>query len=288
MRRMFRRGGQADLPDEPELPSLRDEVLATLAPWVQAHRRPAWRPQVTPGEPAASDGLSKFGGQPWLQAGEAAPRCALCARPLQLFVQLDLAALPDELGGRHGDGVLQLFSCGGGLDDADGPECYGDGGWEPFSNEVSLVRVVPAGALAPTTVVGEVLRASTIGGWERFDDRPDPEDHDLAGLTASYDMRLRTVTLRCPEVGLNATVGLDDLGVEEIARAAEKDKLGGWPLWGQGREYPACPACSEPMQLVLQLDSDDNVPFMFGDMGIGHITQCPTHLDVVTFAWAGS
>jgi hypothetical protein len=25
---------------------------------------------------------------------------------------------------------------------------------------------------------------------------------------------------------------------------------------------------------------------MFGDMGIGHITQCPEHLDVVAFGWA--
>ena len=39
------------------------------------------------------------------------------------------------------------------------------------------------------------------------------------------------------------------------------------------------------MRLVFQLDSEDNLPFMFGDLGIGHITQCPTRLHVVTFHW---
>jgi hypothetical protein len=160
----------------------------------------------------------------------------------------------------------------------------------PFSDRVSLVRIVPTGELAPAESAGDIepLPPSTIVGWERFDDVPDPEDHDLAGLAASYDFALRTVTLRCPEVGLDVTLGLDDLAVEDIARAAEGDKLGGWPSWIQGREYPACPTCGETMQLVLQLDSDDNVPHMWGDAGIGHITQCPTHLDVVAFGWACS
>ena len=30
----------------------------------------------------------------------------------------------------------------------------------------------------------------------------------------------------------------------------------------------------------------DALPFVFGDMGIGHITQCPEHKAVVAFGWA--
>jgi hypothetical protein len=287
MRDMFRRGSSLPSFDGPDRPSARDEALATLEPWLAAHRRPAWRPTVEKGEPAGEQARSKFCGRPWLTAGEAPPACQECGRPLRLFVQLDLAELPAELAGRHGEGVLQFFYCAGG----DGrPECSGDDGWVPFSDRVSLVRIVPTGELAPAESAGDVepLPPSTIVGWERFDDVPDPEDHDLAGLAASYDFALRTVTLRCPEVGLDVTLGLDDLAVEDIARAAEGDKLGGWPSWIQGREYPACPTCGETMQLVLQLDSDDNVPHMWGDAGIGHITQCPTHLDVVAFGWACS
>jgi hypothetical protein len=37
---------------------------------------------------------------------------------------------------------------------------------------------------------------------------------------------------------------------------------------------------------VLQLESDDHVPFEFGDSGTGHITQCPNHRNLVAFGWA--
>jgi hypothetical protein len=40
------------------------------------------------------------------------------------------------------------------------------------------------------------------------------------------------------------------------------------------------------MRLVFQVDSEDNVPHMFGDAGIGHLTQCPDHKDVLGFGWA--
>jgi hypothetical protein len=42
------------------------------------------------------------------------------------------------------------------------------------------------------------------------------------------------------------------------------------------------------MELLFQLDSEDHVPFMFGDAGCGHLTRCPEHPDVVTFGWACS
>jgi len=56
--------------------------------------------------------------------------------------------------------------------------------------------------------------------------------------------------------------------------------------WIQGIEYPTCPRCSTRMALVFQLDSEDNLDFVFGDSGVAHVTQCPQHPDVVAFAWA--
>ena len=79
---------------------------------------------------------------------------------------------------------------------------------------------------------------------------------------------------------------MDELEVEHVAMAADKDKLAGWPCWVQGNEQPLCPTCGSTMRLLFQVDSEDHVPFMWGDAGIGHITQCPTHLDVVAFGWA--
>ena len=46
------------------------------------------------------------------------------------------------------------------------------------------------------------------------------------------------------------------------------------------------PAVSAQMRLVFQIDSNDHLLFMFGDLGCGHLTQCPTHEDVLAFGWA--
>ena len=86
-----------------------------------------------------------------------------------------------------------------------------------------------------------------------------------------------------------AGLTLDDVEMdiaEEISSAASGDKLFGWPYWVQGVEYPGCPQCGERMEMVFQIDSQNNLPFMFGDTGCGHITQCPVHKEVVTFGWA--
>lgn len=39
-------------------------------------------------------------------------------------------------------------------------------------------------------------------------------------------------------------------------------------------------------ELLFQVDSDVHIPFMFGDAGIGHITQNPDDANEVAFAWA--
>ncbi len=94
--------------------------------------------------------------------------------------------------------------------------------------------------------------------------------------------------LEWPEVGLTIEGGFSDGLAETVATAASGDKLAGWPVWVQGMEHPSCPRCGRRMWLVFQLDSEDHLPFMFGDMGTGHLTQCPEHLEVVAFGWACS
>ena len=68
------------------------------------------------------------------------------------------------------------------------------------------------------------------------------------------------------------------------------DKLGGFPMWVQSVEYPDCPEveCEKEMRMVFQLDSEDNINYMFGDVGCGHITQCPVHKYIFAFRWACS
>src|SRR5262245_39010278 len=86
-----------------------EEIIQKLEPWLAKHRRPAWKPIVEDGDGLAT--VSKFSGTPWI--GPDAPwlDCGHCKKPLQLFLQLDLSDLPEELGQCFGVGLLQLFYC---------------------------------------------------------------------------------------------------------------------------------------------------------------------------------
>lgn len=87
------------------------------------------------------------------------------------------------------------------------------------------------------------------------------------------------------KVGLQLSDGeRDELSAEAFPLNGEK--LLGWPCWVQGPEYPSCPECGERMEMLFQIDSEQNVPWMFGDMGIAHITQCPRHRGQLAFGWA--
>lgn len=155
---------------------------------------------------------------------------------MDLIVQLNIAQLPEELGGRFGDGLLQLFYC------TNEPECRART-YRPFS-EGKLVRVV------------------------QTSDRELASDIEIP--PGQFPARIITGWKLCKEDA-----------------PLEGDKLWGWPNWVQDVSYPKCPRCAGRMEFIFQLDSNDNVPFMWGDMGRGHITQCPQHKDIVTFAWAG-
>lgn len=199
---------------------------------------------------------------------------------MQFLLQLPISSLPAGAGAR-GDGVLQLFYCS--LDDG---HCET---WRPFvgANVVRLLRGPMVKATPPPGIAAFAPRS--VERWSEFVDYPHPEEHETLGLAYAYDFKGRRVTVSCDELGI-ALRDLDvDANVEEtIADAEQGDKLGGWPYWIQSAEYPGCPQCGSVMKLVLQIDSENNVPHMFGDAGCGHITQCPVHPDVLAFGWACS
>lgn len=290
----------------------RQAILAALEPWLEQHRRDAWRPVTEP-----RDGplvASKFGGAPWLAADERWPTCGGCGKPLQLFLQLNLDTLPPSIGGAFGSGLLQLFYCVRPVDFTRGgrmptPEEYraetlrfGNddcnaaifGGFDPAGGG-KLVRVVhPRGSSAsnPAPSTGTFFDAQTIVGWDRIDDWPHQEESEKLGLAFEYDFAARTVSVSWAQGAYqSAPLPYEELEGEDgqlLLGPQSRDKLAGWPAWVQGVEYPACRVCGETMRLVFQIDSDDHVPFVFGDVGTGHITQCPHHPDVVAFGWACS
>jgi uncharacterized protein YwqG len=257
-----------------------EEIVKKLEPWLARHRRSAWKPVVEDGDGPAT--VSKFCGVPWIGPDAPWPECGHCKKPLQLFLQLDLGDLLEELGGRFGTGLLQLFYC-------TRDSCQGYGGWEPFSDDISLVRVVQPtglGLMASVPQQESFFPAKRIVGWTRFLDLPKPSEHEELGLKYTYDFDAGTLRLECPELEFDLTNPMHACPAEEIANSELGDKLAGWPAWVQNVEYPNCPRCGRRMVHFFQVGSEDNIPFMFGDAGCGHITQCPQHKEVVAFGWA--
>ncbi len=224
-------------------------------------RRKAWLPIVIEGDGEIT--ASKFSGVPWLFPREAWPLCPHCSQPMQLFLQLNLAELPKDVGNDFGEGLLQMFYCTNSLS-----RCIEEGqGWEPFSDCHFLRLVQPAPLMRVRTperaVVEDEFPAKLITGWREIEDYPRPcecDEHGVILNDSDYEIWL-------------------DYGTQG-------DKLAGWPAWIQDVEYPNCRRCGQRMRLVFQLNSEQNLLYMFGDGGRGHVTQCPEHRDELAFAWA--
>ena len=236
-------------------------MAENIPPAIAPFKRTAWKPIVEDGDGAPY--ASKFSGLPWLTASEDWPPCGNCGKPAQLFIQLNLDLLPEPLRNEFGRGLLQMFYCTS-ADPACDVDCEG---WSPFSRCVTARVVQPQGdpRVVEASSLVNAFPPKLITGWQELDDYPTwAEGEGLAVELEDSEWKA--------------------LNGQGFAR--DGDKLAGWPAWQQGVEYPACPICSEEMRLVFQLDSEDNLPFMFGDVGCGHITQCKTHKDQVAFGWA--
>ena len=227
------------------------ELLIEFEPW----KATAWVPMTTSG-PSAAD-ASKFSGVAFIPKGDAWPECPECNGPMQLFVQLNPKDLPEIMASRLADRMLQFFYC---------TQCED---WTPFSPS-HVTRLIPLDG-EPAVLrspVADSFPPLTITGWEEKADFPSWEE---------------------PEVPDGASEDGDKLeALYDLGYPLSGEKLGGWPMWVQAAEYPDCPQCGTQMVLLFQIDSEKNLPHMFGDCGCGHITQCPEHLDVLAFGWACS
>lgn len=237
-----------------------EDLRSTFAAWRTKHARRAWKPVCV----AGTASLAQFGGSPVLAAGERWPACAGCDQPMQFFLQFPLASLPASFAAR-GAGILQLFYCS-----QDDGKCET---WRPFSG-THLVRVLTGPAMPATHPTGLApFPVCAIEQWQELSDYPQPAEHDELGLVYDYDVPNKRMSVTCGDLGVVVRdLPIEPDASEAIAIAAAGDKLGGWPMWVQDVEYPVCPQCDRRMELVFQVDSEDNIPYLLGDLGCGHIT----------------
>jgi uncharacterized protein YwqG len=211
---------------------------------------------------------SKFSGIPWLSRMESWPKCKNCDKEMQLLLQLNLTSLPKECE-IAGSGLLQLFYCTN-----KAPHCEVDCDSWFWNDKAMLVRmVVPDGEpnVFGQSPVADAFPAKVIRRWEAGESEL-PRVEELVDYV---------------ELSEEEQTELYDAEADETYAGPEGgDKLGGWPCWIQSVEYPECTYCKENMKLVFQIDSQVNLPYMWGDSGCGHVTQCPQHPDVIAFGWA--
>lgn len=261
------------------------QELQLLKPWIDQHRRPAWRPVTQADNPSLP---SFFGGAPWLSAGADWPACPACRTPFDLFLQLSSADIPPGAAS-FGEGLLQVFYCMS-CEDSNAAKGGAAEPWRPFS-PLHLLRIIPQeGAIPAPRRKDERLARRSIRSWTLFEDLPHPEEFDSLGLncTPSGDM----LQIACPVLHLHLEHRIGTLDAEgrefceAIGRCSNGNKLGGWPYWVQWPNYPVCKDCGEVMSYVFQIDSfGDLGDYMFGDSGCAHIFQCSRHRHTLAFGW---
>ena len=271
------------------------EVLARLRAYTESLVQPAWRPIVE--DRPAKPHESSFCGTPWLPRGTKWPRCP-CGRHRQLFAQIDLAAFD----GRFGDGWLQVFHHHGRRQFS--PAALPHVAQLRQCDLGSHVRVVPKEpAEASGTVWNDRSRfpSRTIVGWERFDDWPSPERCAINYDGYEDDRGDDRFEIECAEAGLKVSLPHGDPEVGRLwqelwdhdgwapsaigGAVTRGDKVGGNARFIQCGGRPCCPKCDEPLRLLLQIDSNHSIDFMFGDSGRLFVFQCAGHLDELEHWW---
>lgn len=231
---------------------------------LEPYKRQAWTPNII--EEESNPKSSKFSGIPALSKDETWPCCSNCDEPMQLFLQLNSQDLPEPEKSVFGEGILQVFYCTN-WDKECEASCEA---FFPFSKS-TLLRVVDFNGelmeLPEQSLVKDAFPERHIVGWEPKVDYPSCEELGDLGVKLSDEQSHLLCDLEYP---------------------LPKDKLLGWPSWVQGVEYPDCPECGKSMKLIFQIDSNDNLPYMFGDVGCSHITQCEIHKNTLAIAWACS
>lgn len=274
--------------EEPALEPLDPALVERVRALVEPHLRAGFLPVTAPTSDNAA--RTKLGGRPMLGPGEAWPTCG-CGRAMPLAVQLARAELPAEaqVCFPAGAGWLQLFYCSS-------TGCTVADGWTAAAPNKRLRFLAVDGATPaasmPTSFEDARWSPQDVVSWQRVDETPSNDDlPDLAGDAREDRWALsdrassRERAAREGHAVPDEPVSDDDL--TRLAGPRHGDKLLGWPAWAQGAEWQRCPRCGARMEPLFQVDADEGaLEMLFAADGTGHVTQCPTHLDELAFAWA--
>lgn len=232
------------------------EVIAEL----EKHKRTAYLPVLKNTSKTFSSN-SKYGGYPYLRDENDWPICENCKNHMTLFLQLNLNELPIK----KEDGLIQLFYCTN-----DDKNCESElEAFFPFSKATACRKIKienPSVELQPSST--EIFDEKVIVNWIAKDDYPHFDEYDMLSIAVDADDVYELMEER--NCGLTIS----------------EDKLFGWPYWVQAEEYPYDRKTETQMELLFQIGESEYIPYMFGDAGIGHLTQSPDNDEELAFGWA--
>lgn len=244
-----------------ELDPFRKQILKTLRPYIQLLPQPARK--ALPWE-------SKVGGLPYLPAGMEYPT-APDGSPLWLLAQFNFEDMP-TLPPFPERGLLQFF-----IND---DNLYGLNLEDPFDQSRFRVIYHP-----------EIQEKETV--LERGLRIPDSPRFLPIEAGVAYPLEFRTGE----EVAPPSDYQFDELLGNDFFRAfgeeqweirsrysravlSSRHKIGGYAFFCQ--EDPRNP--EEPMELLFQLGSDQQINTMWGDMGVANFFICPDDLKKADFS----
>jgi uncharacterized protein YwqG len=230
---------------------------------LENYKRTAFIPQTSIVDREHSSD-SKIGGLPYLRSDNDWPICPNCKKHMQLFLQLDLSKLPVK----NSSGLIQLFYC-----TSNEPLCESElEAFFPFSKAVECRKIEIQGkSKLVDPKIDEIFEEKRIIQWVPKTDYPHFEEYGLLGIDIEVDDDVYSL-----------------MEERNIGLPLQGDKLFGWPYWVQSVEYPRDRSTKNLMELLFQLDSEVNLPHMFGDAGIGHLTQSLDNDNELGFGWACS
>ncbi len=245
-----------------------DDLMTKLA----SHKKSAFVPHTADGD--TSQDSSKFSGIAWINEGEEWPLCGYCAKPMQLFLQLNLASVPKRQSYWPASGFLQVFYCT--TEDTYCQEA-GDDAFSPFGKflQARLTTKGSSPKVFTSSPVENPLPARVITEWREVADYPAPAELEEMGDEFSED--------ECMHLFEQAT----DFDAEEKSINVIVDKLAGYPMWLQHIAYPECPECKKAMDFIFQIGSEKGLQYMFGDCGLAGLFECQEHPEQLAFSWAG-
>ena len=236
-----------------------DEVISVL----EKHKRIAYVPITKPNEKKFSTD-SKYGGYPYLRNENDWPICENCKLNMQLFLQLNLNNIPLK----KEKGLIQLFYCTNSEQNCESEmESF-----FPYSKAVECRKIkIENEPIEVEPNLPDVFDEKLIISWEERIDYPHFEEYELLKIEVDIDDEVYEL-----------------MEERNMGQTISEDKLFGFPYWVQSEEYPYDRKTETRMELLFQIGESENIPHMFGDAGIGHLTQSPDNEQELAFGWACS